>query len=337
METTSILVTAVSAAALTTLLGFMMIPWLRRLKFGQVFNEIGPTWHQKKGGTPTMGGIMIIFGVVLSVAIGFITYILKRPQIMNDQYYQERFRLYMSVIIALLFGSIGFIDDMMKIKKHDNLGLTAIKKIIPQVVIAGLYLFVMNRYGGATTEWICPFAGSVDLGWFYYPLSMFTIVGFVNAVNLTDGLDGLSSSVTFFYSISFIIVSAVMGYTATGLFATAIAGACIGFLVWNFYPAKVFMGDTGSMFLGGAVIAMAFGVSYPLLLFFSGIIYLCEAFSDILQIGYFKLTHGKRIFKMAPIHHHFELSGMTEIQIAFLFSAVTIVGGIISVLCARAA
>ena len=336
MEKTSILITAVSAVALTTLLGFMMIPWLRRLKFGQVFNEIGPTWHQKKSGTPTMGGLMIICGVVLSLATGFITYILKQPQIMNDQYRQERFRLYMSVIIALMFGLIGFVDDMMKIKNHQNLGLTAKKKLIPQVAIAVFYLFVMVKFGGATTEWIFPFIGKVQLGWFYYPLSVFTIVGFVNAVNLTDGLDGLSSSVTFFYSLSMIIVSAVLGYVSTGLFATAIAGACIGFLVWNFYPAKVFMGDTGSMFLGGAVVAMAFGISYPVLLFLSGIVYLCEAFSDILQIGYFKLTHGKRIFKMAPIHHHFELSGLSEIQIALLFSAVTICGGFLSFLCARA-
>ncbi|MGI5888510.1 MAG: phospho-N-acetylmuramoyl-pentapeptide-transferase [Oscillospiraceae bacterium] len=332
MERTSLIVTAVTSVLVTALLGIVIVPWLKKKKLDQVINDIGPTWHQKKAGTPSMGGIMIVFGVIISLAVGILTLYLRHPQIMNDQYFEERMRLVIGLCASLCFGAIGFTDDMMKIKNNRNLGLTAKKKLIPQTIIATAYVVLMHFYGGEGTDWVFPLIGTLRLGWFYYPLSIFTIVGFVNAVNLTDGLDGLNSTVTFFYSAAMVACSAVAGYAATGLFAAAVAGACAGFLVWNFYPAKIFMGDTGSLFLGGAVISMAFGISYPVLLFVAGIVYLCEAFSVILQVCYFKATHGKRLFKMSPIHHHFEMCGWSEIKIDAVFGLVTVLGGAVSVI-----
>jgi len=174
--------------------------------------------------------------------------------------------------------------------------------------------------------------GQIDLGIFYYVLAMIIIIGFVNAVNLTDGIDGLASSVTFVYAVIFIVISAIAGLDRNGMLAAALAGGCLGFLVWNFYPAKVFMGDTGSMFLGGMVVALAFGVDMPIIILLAGVIYLIEAFSVMIQVFCYKLT-GKRLFKMSPIHHHFELSGYSEIKIVLLFSAVGLVGGILTALC----
>ncbi len=326
MDRTAIMITAIVSLAVTGLTGYAIIPWLRKLKFGQTINEIGPTWHKNKEGTPTMGGIMIITGVVAALIAGYITQVLAVPQFTTEQYTAENFRFFASIGAALGFGLVGYIDDFMKIHNARNLGLTAKQKMIPQILIAALYVFLMYKYGECGTAVKLPFIGTVEFGVFYFFISIFFIVGFVNAVNLTDGIDGLSSSVTFIVSIGFIIISSLTQYPGTTLFAAAIAGACGGFLIWNFHPAKVFMGDTGSMFLGGAVIAMAFGVSFPACLFLAGIVYFCEAFSVILQVGYFKLTHGKRIFKMTPIHHHFELSGYSELKIVFTFSAVSAIG-----------
>jgi len=334
MERTAILVTAVISVALTGLLGFFLIPWLKKLKYGQVILDIGPTWHKSKEGTPTMGGIMMIVGAVFALAVGYISLVLEVPQFLSIQWTAENVRLIAGLVTTLLFSLIGFIDDYTKVVNHRNMGLTVKGKLVLQIIVAAAYLFVMNRYGESTTVFYLPIIGKIDFGIWYYIVSMLLIVGMVNAVNLTDGIDGLAATVTFFYSVCFIIIATLCYYPGTGLFATAVAGCCIGFVIWNFHPAKVFMGDTGSMFLGGAVVTMAYGVSMPVLILIAGIIYLCEAGSVMMQVSYFKMTHGKRIFKMTPIHHHFELSGFSEIKIVLLFSAVTVIGCVLSILAA---
>ncbi|MEA4912341.1 MAG: phospho-N-acetylmuramoyl-pentapeptide-transferase [Oscillospiraceae bacterium] len=326
MERTSILITAVLSVGITGVLGFWMIPWLKRLKYGQTINEIGPNWHKAKQGTPTMGGLMFIIGILAALLVGYITLILEAPQFLSAQYVTENIRLFAGLGAALCFGAIGFLDDYMKVVHKRNLGLTAKQKILLQMVVCAVYLYIMNGFGACDTLVYLPFIGTYDFGVWYYILSFILIVGMVNAVNLTDGIDGLASTVTFVVCLGFIIIATLLGYVGTSLLATAVAGGCIGFLLWNFYPAKVFMGDTGSLFLGGAVIAMAYGVSLPALLIPIGIVYLCEAGSVMMQVTYFKLTHGKRIFKMTPIHHHFEMSGWSEIKIVTVFGLVTLIG-----------
>lgn len=332
MERTAILLTATVSLGLSGVLGFWLIPWLKRLKYGQTINEIGPRWHKSKEGTPTMGGVMFIIGSLAGLAVGYISLILEAPQFLGAQYLIENVRLFAGVGCALGFGLIGFVDDYLKVVHTRNLGLTAKGKIFLQVFVAAAYLFVMYQYGGSDTNVMIPFLGTYDFGVWYYLLSMLFIIFMVNAVNLTDGIDGLATTVTFFVSIGFIILSTLLGYIGTGLFSTAIAGGCVGFVIWNFHPAKVFMGDTGSMFLGGAVIAMAYGISMPTLAILSGIVYVLEAVSVIIQVTYFKLTHGKRLFKMTPIHHHFELSGYSEVKIVVTFSIVAVIGGALSIL-----
>lgn len=331
MERTAILVTALVSLGVTAIAGFFLIPILRRLKFGQTIKEVGPTWHKAKEGVPTMGGLMIVLGSVTALIVGYITLVLEVPQFLSGQYAAENIRFFAGIGAALSFGAIGFVDDFKSIKNHRNLGLRARYKLLLQMAVAALYLFVMHMFGGLTTVVELPFIGSFEFGIWYYLLAFVLIVGMVNAVNLTDGIDGLATTLTFFVSVTFIIVATLLGYVGTGLFATAIAGACVGFVVWNFHPAKIIMGDTGSLFLGGAVVAMAFGVDYPLLIVLCGIVYIIEMLSVVLQVGFFKITkkitgEGKRIFKMSPIHHHFELSGFSEIKIVILFSLVTIIG-----------
>ncbi|MEG2939019.1 MAG: phospho-N-acetylmuramoyl-pentapeptide-transferase, partial [Oscillospiraceae bacterium] len=253
MERTAILLTATVSLGLTGVLGFWLIPWLKRLKYGQTINEIGPKWHKTKEGTPTIGGLMFIIGSIVGLSVGYISLILEAPQFLGEQYIIENVRLFAGVGCALGFGLIGFIDDYMKVVHTRNLGLTAKGKIFLQIFVSAAYIFVMHKYGACDTSVIIPFFGSYEFGIWYYVLSMLLIIFMVNAVNLTDGIDGLATTVTFVVSVVFVIVSALLGYIGTGLFATAIAGACVGFIIWNFYPAKVFMGDTGSMFLGGAI------------------------------------------------------------------------------------
>ncbi|MEG1873394.1 MAG: phospho-N-acetylmuramoyl-pentapeptide-transferase [Ruthenibacterium sp.] len=207
-----------------------------------------------------------------------------------------------------------------------NLGLLARYKIIMQVIITTMYLIALHLLGVLSTAVSLPIFGMVDFGFAFYPLAYVLIIGMVNAVNLTDGVDGLASCVTFVSMLGFMMIATLLGYYAIGLFGAAIVGGCAGFLCWNFYPAKCFMGDTGSMYLGGAVTTVAFAIGRPELLFLLGFVYICEAGSVVLQVTYFKLTHGKRIFKMSPIHHHFELCGWSEIKIVGVFSAVALVG-----------
>lgn len=319
----------VIAAVITGLLGYFMVPFLHKIKFGQTIREVGPSWHKNKQGTPTMGGIMFIIGssVAAVICIAFLW-------LNGGAETQLMFvKVVAGALMAVGFGIVGFLDDYISIKKHRNLGLTEIQKLILQFIIVGAYLLSVALAGG-TTETVIPFLGSVDLGFFYYILAAVFIVGMVNAVNFTDGIDGLNTSVTLVVALVFSVIAMLLNCVGLSLYAAAIVGAMIGFLFWNANPAKVFMGDTGSLFLGGAVCALAFGVDMPILLILIGIIYIVEILSVVLQVTYFKISHGKRIFKMAPIHHHFEMCGWNENKICFVFSGVTLLAGIIGVLLA---
>ena len=333
MNTTAILAVAAIGFAVSAVSGYFLIPYLHKLHFGQTILDIGPSWHKNKQGTPTMGGFMFIFAILIASVVGY--FMLSQGK--NDLWHGtqvEIARYWGTILLAVSFGIIGFVDDYIKVVKKRNLGLTAIQKLIMQFVAAGLYMLILYTAGDTSTALIIPFLGQLDLGLVYFPLCVVGIVYITNSVNLTDGLDGLCGSVTCVSALGFMMVSAAMGFGGINLLSTALAAACLGFLVWNFYPAKVFMGDTGSMFLGGMVTGLAFGVGMPLILAFLGIIYICESMSVVLQVISFKTT-GKRIFKMSPIHHHFEMCGLSEVKIDFAFSAVTAVGAVLAVLAVR--
>jgi len=309
------IVSCVLSFAVTGLLGWKVIlPALRRLKAGQEIREVGPKWHSTKAGTPTMGGLMFIIGIAAAILLAG----------WKDMMAGDWTHLYVFVF-ALVFGAIGFLDDYEKVKKHQNLGLTAPQKFLLQLAAAIAFICLMRYEGMLTPELYIPFFNvSVALSWpLYMVFAAFVVVGTVNAVNITDGLDGLSTSVTIPVALFFISVATWWGYTQLGIFAAALLGGLLAFLLFNAHPAKVFMGDTGSLFLGGAVAGMAFAFDLPLILILVGIVYIIETMSDILQVGYFKLTHGKRIFKMAPIHHHFEMCGWNETKIVAVFTAVS--------------
>ncbi len=319
--------TAILSFLIAFLLGFVLIPWLRKLKFGQTILDIGPAWHKSKQGTPVMGGIMFIISTVVSVAcILLIDYsmggnLFASEHIMPDTL---KVKLVAGVILSLGLGVVGFADDYIKVVKKRNLGLTEIQKTIPQVVIIIGYLVAL--YMNGLTYMKIPFVGTVDLKWFFWIFGVAVIYGAVNAVNFTDGVDGLCASVTSVAAISFCIAALMTKFFGISILAAALTGGCLGYLIWNYYPSKVMMGDTGSMFLGGMVVALAYAIDCPIILVFFGIIYVIEALSDVIQIGYFKITHGKRIFKMAPIHHHFEMCGWKERKIVTIFSLVNMIG-----------
>jgi len=320
---------------ITAALGKKVIPWLHKLKYGQTIKEIGPKWHEKKQGTPTMGGLMFIAGILISLAVCLPLYyaLYKGGSVVSN--YEEPVsywvRIIAGILMSVMFGAVGFLDDYIKVVKKQNDGLTPGQKMIFMTLISGAFLTTLALSGDATVTTIPFFTRDVDVGFWFYPVSLIMIVGFVNAVNLTDGIDGLCSSVTFFVAIVFIVIAGMHSMFGMSIFSAAVAGGCLGFLVWNFFPAKVFMGDTGSLFLGGLFCAMAYGVNMPILIPLVGIVYLCEAGSVMLQVGYFKITHGKRIFKMSPIHHHFEMSGWSEIKIVWVFSIVTLLAGVAAV------
>lgn len=327
---------AALSLGISALLGIWLVPYLRKLKYGQTILEIGPKWHKNKQGTPTMGGLMFIAGSLCAVAAVFTVAVTRNPELTQGYQRILNVRLFSGLLMAVGFALIGFADDFVKVAKKQNLGLTARQKLVVQFLVAGLYLLSLVLAGDRGTTVAIPFLGQWNFGLLYYPLCAVGIVYIVNSVNLTDGLDGLAASVTLMSSMGFLGVATVLGMFQTGLLAVAVAGGCLGFLIYNFYPAKVFMGDTGSMYLGGCVVAMAFGVGFPLVLAFTGIIYICESLSVVIQTIYFKRTGGKRLFKMSPIHHHFEMSGYSEVQIVCAFSLVTLAGSALAVLAARA-
>ncbi len=311
-----ILMAAAVSFLLTLVIGKFLIPELRKLKAGQEIREDGPTWHKGKAGTPTMGGIMFILGTGVTV------FILGWKQMLQGEFAH----LYV-YLFALVFGIVGFVDDYRKVRQHQNEGLTAKQKFILQLAAAVVFLCLMRYEGLLTNELYIPFAQvSLTINWIVYLVfAAFVIVGCVNAVNLTDGIDGLATSVTFVVMVFFTVAASLWRLADLALFPAALAGGLAAFFVYNHHPAKTFMGDTGSLFLGGAVAALGFAMDMPLILIPVGIIYIAETMSDIIQVVYFKVTHGKRFFKMAPLHHHLELSGWSEAKLVTVFSAITLV------------
>lgn len=314
------------ALVLTAASGFALVPLLRRLHYGQPIRTDGPAWHAKKQGTPTMGGIMFVLGVVVAVGASFALLATQLPEILGPDWQLANRRMMIALGFAFVNGMIGFADDFLKVTRQRNQGLSAKAKLILQVLAATGFLVLLQRYDTLTTWVQLPWVGVVELGWLFYPLAYLLIVGMVNAVNLTDGLDGLASSVTFVVMLGMMAACSLLTWYGLGLLAAAVAGGCAGFLLWNFHPARVFMGDTGSMFLGGAVTALAFCMNRPELLLMVGIVYILEALSVMIQVVFFKLTHGRRLFKMTPLHHHFELCGWGEVPIVALFTAVAALG-----------
>lgn len=320
---------AISAFAITALSGCFVIPALRKLHFGQTIREDGPTWHNKKQGTPTMGGLCFIFGILLSCGLvyaGFQRYAADLLGII-----QVRAAM-LALFLAFGSGLIGFLDDYIKVVKHRNLGLLAWQKLVMQVAVTGCFMAGLQMQGLLTTVVMLPFVGAVDLGVAFYPIAFLGIIFLVNAVNLTDGLDGLCSCVTFVSMLGYLLAASMLSFYHVAVLATATAAAAAGFLVWNFYPAKVFMGDTGSMFFGGMVTALAFIMGRPELVFFFGIVYIWDAMTVVIQRVYYKATHGKRIFRMTPIHHAFEMRGWREVKIDFFFSLIALIGVVLGLM-----
>ena len=311
------IITLVSVFALSALFTRLIIPKLKSMKVGQTILEIGPRWHKNKEGTPTMGGIAFISAILLVSAL-----IIVPMMKVTDS--PLPVRLIITLVFAALNGAIGMIDDMTKFKNHRNEGLTASQKFLLQLVVGGIYLFAMHSFGALTTVMHIPFTDfGLDLGFVYYPIALILIAGIINSVNLTDGIDGLASSVTMVVGAAFAVFAFFLADTELTLISAALIGGCLGFLTYNFYPARIFMGDTGALFLGAAVVGCAFLMNDPLIIIVIGIIYVIESVSVIMQVTSFKLT-GKRIFKMSPIHHHFEKCGWSEIKIVSVFSLVTL-------------
>lgn len=322
------LIVALTAFAVSAIMGKFLIPLLKKIHFGQTIYEKGPSWHKDKQGTPIMGGFMFIFGSAIAIAVGYAIYHFRSQSVEitdNNGFY----RLLAGYGFALLNMIIGFADDYIKAVKKQNLGLRPKQKMVMQFIFSAAFLYVLYILGDRSTS-LNFYWAELDIGWFYYPFMLLVIVFLTNAVNLTDGIDGLCGSVTVISMLSFTMLCSAMGIWEYSIFSMAVAGGCLGFLVWNLHPAKVFMGDTGSMFLGGAIVAVGLVTRQHLLLAIIAIVYICEALSVVIQVTYFKLTKGKRLFKMSPIHHHFELCGFNEYKIVITFSAVGLIAGVIA-------
>ena len=310
---TRVLITVLAGGLLAGLLGVLLLPVLRALKAGQSIREVGPTWHNSKAGTPMMGGLFFIFAAILCV--------LGNLVVMKD------YTVLFVLALSLSFGLIGFLDDFCKAKYKRNLGLTSIQKALLQMAVSAIFIYLLQKQNVLSDHIYVPF---FNVEFTIHPLlyvffAMFVMVGCDNAVNITDGVDGLCATVTLPVMIFFTAVSVAMGKYDLAILPAALTGGLIAYLFFNWHPAKVFMGDTGSLFLGGVVCAMAFALDIPLVLIMIGLVYIVETMSVILQVGYFKLTHGKRLFKMSPIHHHFEMCGWKEVKIVLIFTAITAV------------
>ena len=304
----TILLSVMLSFAISVVLGPLVIPFLRRLKVGQTERTEGPESHLKKNGTPTMGGILFLVSVVATSLL----------------FVKEYPRIVPILFLTLGFGLIGFLDDYIKVVLKRSMGLRAWQKFALQFLVTGIFLFYLRRYTDVSLAMKVPFMDGVylDFGWFNIPIFFFIVLGIVNGTNFTDGLDGLASSVTVLVATFFTVVA--IG-TNSGIepVTCAVVGALLGFLLFNVHPASVFMGDTGSLALGGFVAATAYMMQMPIFVAIVGFIYLLEVVSVMLQVSYFKMTGGKRIFKMAPIHHHFELCGWSETRVVAVFSIVT--------------
>ena len=296
----------VTAFIVCALIGPVLIPYLHKLKFGQSIRECGPASHMKKSGTPTMGGLMMLAALVLALCWGKFT-----PHVL------------MALVLTLGHALIGFLDDYIKVVMKRNLGLTAKQKFLLQFILAGAYVYFAETHLQNTTLWVPLLDVTFDFGWAYYALAFILLVGTTNAVNLTDGLDGLVSFVSVPVTLAFAFIAYMQGMLDVSGFALGLTGACLGFLLFNRHPAQVFMGDTGSLALGGGVAALALLTHTELLLVIIGGIYVAEATSVIIQVAYFRLTGGKRFFRMAPLHHHFELGGWKEVKVVECFTIVS--------------
>ncbi len=298
----------------TWAVGGYVIRWLRALKAGQTIKEIGPVWHKGKEGTPTMGGIMFLIGIVVTLIV------------MTVAGRLDDFSAWYVFAFSMVFAAIGLFDDYQKVKHHRNEGLTAAQKALLQLIAAVIYILVLGMTEHISNLVYVPFFNvSFTLPWPVYAVfAAFVIVGCVNSVNLTDGVDGLATGVTMPVGVVFAAVAMLWWHSGLGVLSAAMFGGLVAFLLYNFHPAKVFMGDTGSLFLGGMVCGLAFALDIPLVLVLVGIIYICETLSDIIQVTYFKLTHGKRIFRMAPLHHHLELGGWSEVKLFCVFTLITV-------------
>ena len=294
--------------AISLVLGPIVIPFLRRLKMGQTERELGVQSHLKKNGTPTMGGVIFL----IATTVTSLFYIRDYPMIIPV------------LFLTLGFGLIGFLDDYLKVVLRRSDGLLAWQKMLLQIVVTTIFAVYLVRYTDVSLTMLVPFSGGhyIDLGWLAIPLMYFAVIGTVNGVNFTDGLDGLAASVTILNAVFFSVASIGLG-NGVSPSPLAVIGSLLGFLVFNVFPARVFMGDTGSLALGGFVSGMACFLRLPLFLPLVGFIYMMEILSVILQVSFFKLTKGKRIFKMTPIHHHFELMGWSETQIVTVFATIT--------------
>ena len=332
--------TALLSAVLASAIGRILIPYLKKIHFGQTILEIGPRWHKNKQGTPIMGGFMFIISSVITVIAGYVLY---RTQCMPDTTAVETrngmLRLIACVAFSLLFSCIGFADDYIKAVKKQNLGLSPKQKMAAQFLLCAGFLAVLYALGDHSTELDLIFFCLV-LHFLYYPVMILFMIYLSNAVNLTDGVDGLCGTVTAVAMLAFTMICS----REISLYAIAIAGGCLGFLVWNLHPAKCFMGDTGSMYLGGAFVAIGLTTHKHLVMVLVGLVYVLEALSVVIQVSYFKYTakqhykktgekgKGKRIFKMSPIHHHFEMSGFSEYKIVATFSLFGLIAGTLGVL-----
>lgn len=301
-------ISLIVSAIVTVILAKKIIPVLKSIKMGQKILDIGPRWHKSKEGTPTMGGLFFISGTLIPAVAAF--------AVTRDGSFLIHY------IFVLFNGLIGFVDDYVKFFKKQNKGLSAIQKLVLQFAVGAAYLCSLSVSGNISTLLRLPFGISVDMGILYYAIVLVGIVFTVNSTNLTDGIDGLCASITAVIMLFFSVMCIKGEYFQESVFCAAILGGMIGFLVYNFHPAKVFMGDTGSLFIGGAVCAAAFMLDIPIILVLFGIVYYIESISVMIQVLSFKLTK-KRVFKMTPIHHHFEMSGWNEVKIVFVFSLVT--------------
>ena len=301
--------------------GLILIPMLRRIKAGQTIREDGPVWHNNKQGTPIMGGFIFMIGIAVTcVSVGLMNII------------EGGLTHVFMLLFAFVFGAIGFYDDYMKLKKKQNLGLKVLPKFALQAAVAIGFLILMRYSGYLTPGLYVPFVNvTINLPEpVYFIFAAFVIVGTVNSVNITDGVDGLVTSVSIPVVICFSVLAFLWGFTEIGIFSVALLGGLVAFLFFNFHPAKIFMGDTGSLFLGGAICAIAFAMDMPLILLPLGFVYFVETLSVIIQISYYKLSGGKRVFKMAPIHHHIEMCGWSEYKLVAVFTSISAIFAIIS-------
>lgn len=310
------------------LLGFCVIPLLHKLKFGQTILDIGPSWHKKKQGTPTMGGILFIAGFAVSFALVLITDRIIGGDIItfgSEISDVLRIKIFAGIMMAVCFGFIGFIDDYIKVVKKRNLGLTEKQKTAMQALVIVAYLFTLYKFAGVNYMFI-PYYGVWENTAVFWIVGVIAVYCTVNAVNFLDGVDGLCTSVTSVVCVAFAVCAVLRGVAGVSVVCSALFGALAGYLIWNWNPAKVMMGDMGSLFLGGMVCCMAYAMDAPWLILLIGVIYVAEFGSDLLQIAYVKTHNGKRLFKMAPLHHHYEKSGWSEKKICVAFTLVTLVG-----------